>query len=186
LVRADARFVEPAAVEKVTQDLADYLRFTLSEAGPLEPLARELQSLEKYLAVQQARFGKRFHCRLECDPASHAVAVPPMILQPLLENAFVHGAAPEDGPLEVIVTSKVHDGWLDVEVANTGVWVPTDPSRTPSTGIRTLSKRLELLLARHAEIEVVATATSAAAARARLIAPRDPRRVVATRGKSHP
>ena len=137
---------EPAAVEKVTQDLADYLRFTLSEARPLEPLARELQSLEKYLAVQQARFGNRLHCRLECDPASHAVAVPPMMLQPLLENAFVHGAPPEDGPLEVIVTSKVHDGWLDVEVANTGVWVPPDQSRTPSTGIRTLSKRLELLL----------------------------------------
>ena len=69
-MRADARFVEPAAVEKVTQDLADYLRFTLSEARPLEPLARELQSLEKYLAVQQARFGQRRRCRVEFDPAA--------------------------------------------------------------------------------------------------------------------
>jgi len=75
-----------------------------------------------------------------------------MMLQPLLENAFVHGTPPEDGPLEVIVTSKVQDGWLDVEVANTGVWVPPDQSRTPSTGIRTLSKRLELLLGPDASV----------------------------------
>jgi LytS/YehU family sensor histidine kinase len=143
---------EPAAVEKVTQDLADYLRFTLREARALEPLARELQSLEKYLSVQQARFGSRLHCRLECDPASHAVAVPPMMLQPLLENAFVHGTPPEDGPLEVIVTSKVDGGWLDIEVANTGIWVPPDPSRTPSTGIRTLAKRLELLIGPDASV----------------------------------
>ena len=151
-----AKAHDPAAVEKVTQDLADYLRFTLREARPLAPLARELQSLEKYLSVQQARFGDRLVCRLECDSASHAVAVPPMMIQPLLENAFVHGAPPGDGPLEVIVTTRVDDGWLDVEVANTGQWVTPDPSRTPSTGIRTLRKRLEILLGPQATVTPIA------------------------------
>lgn len=141
-----AKAHDPAAVEKVTQDLADYLRFTLRETRPLEPLARELEALEKYLSVQQARFSDRLRCRLDCDSASHAVMVPPMMVQPLLENAFVHGTPPADGPLEVIVRSTVRDGWLEVEVANTGRWVPPDPAGRPSTGIRTLRKRLELLL----------------------------------------
>jgi len=58
---------DPEAVESVTRDLADYLRFTLGEARTFEPLSRELQALEKYLAVQQARFGDKLVYRFSCD-----------------------------------------------------------------------------------------------------------------------
>ncbi|RLS35524.1 MAG: hypothetical protein DWH79_01810 [Planctomycetota bacterium] len=143
---------DPEAIERVTQDLADYLRFALREARTLEPLSRELQALEKYLSVQQSRFGDGLSCMIRCDQASHGVAVPPMMLQPLLENAFVHGPKTGPSPLVVSVTAAVVDGWLEVEVANTGRWVPPDPSRSPSTGITTLRKRLELLVGPEATV----------------------------------
>ena len=146
---------DPEAVESVTRDLADYLRFTLGEARTFEPLSRELQALEKYLAVQQVRFGDNLVCRFSCDRAAHAVIVPPMLIQPILENALHYGAQTSSMPLRVSVTAKVVDGWLEVVVANTGRWVPPDKTRSPSTGIRTLRKRLALLVDEAATVDTL-------------------------------
>ena len=146
---------DPEAVESVTRDLADYLRFTLAEARTFEPLSRELQALEKYLAVQQARFGDNLVCRFSCDRAAHAVIVPPMLIQPILENALHYGAQTSSMPLRVSVTAKVTDGWLEVVVANTGRWVPPNKTRSPSTGIRSLRKRLALLVDEAATVDTV-------------------------------
>ena len=146
---------DPEAVESVTRDLADYLRFTLGEARTFEPLSRELQALEKYLAVQQARFGDNLVCRFSCDRAAHAVIVPPMLIQPILENALHYGAQTGSMPLRVSVSAKVADGWLEVVVANSGRWVPPDKTRSPSTGIRSLRKRLALLVDEAATVDTV-------------------------------
>ena len=146
---------DPEAVETVTRDLADYLRFTLGEARTFEPLSRELQALEKYLGVQQARFGENLICRVSCDRAAHSMLVPPMLIQPLLENALHYGSQTSSMPLKVTVTAKVIEGWLEVVVANTGRWVMPDNTRSPSTGIRTLRKRLALLINDDATVETV-------------------------------
>ena len=146
---------DPEAVESVTRDLADYLRFTLGEARTFEPLSRELQALDKYLAVQQARFGANLEFRVACDRAAHAVVVPPMLIQPILENALHYGAQTSSMPLKVSVMAKVNEGWLEVVIANTGRWVPPDKNRSPSTGIRSLRKRLALLVDEAATVDTL-------------------------------
>ena len=146
---------DPELVENVTRDLADYLRFTLGEARTLEPLSRELQALEKYLGIQQARFGENLDCRILCDRAAHSVLVPPMLIQPLLENALNYGAKTSDLPLRVEVSAKVTEGVLEVIVSNTGRWISPDHSRSPSTGIRSLRKRLMLIFSEHATVDLV-------------------------------
>ena len=82
------------AVEKVTQDLADYLRFSLEPSQPLEPLSRELDALEKYLSIQQSRFGADLVCRISCEPAARSALVPPMMLQPLSVDTSMASGAP--------------------------------------------------------------------------------------------
>ncbi len=146
---------DPSTVEKVTRDLADFLRFTLGEARTFEPLSRELNALEKYLAIQQTRFGENLICRIICDRGAHSVLIPPMLVHPLLENALHYGAQTSKLPLRVDVTAKVEDGRLRVVVANTGHWVPPNPFRSPSTGIRSLRKRLSLLYTENATIDLV-------------------------------
>ena len=145
----------PADVAQVTQDLADFLRSALRESRLLEPLARELQALEKYLAVQQARFGAGLACRIVCDRSARAVLVPPMMVQPLLENAITYGLQSSDKPLRVEVTAMVTGRWLEVRVANTGHWIPHDSTRSPGTGLRTLRKRLQLLVGPEATVSVI-------------------------------
>jgi hypothetical protein len=146
---------DPDAVESVIRDLADYLRFVLGEAGTFEPLSRELHALEKYLGVQQARFGKNLVCRVTCDRPALAALVPPMLIQPLLENALNYGSQTSSMPLRVSVTAKVVDDWLEVVVANSGRWVEPDKTRSPSTGIRSLRKRLALLVDAAATVDTV-------------------------------
>ena len=143
------------AVERVTQDLADYLRFSLEPSQPLEPLSREIDALEKYLAIQQSRFGADLVCRISCEPEARRVLVPPMMIQPLLENAFHYGPQTSPMPLNVSVEASVCDGQLAVIVANSGSWVPPDPARSIGSGIQTLRKRLGLLLGTAATVEVV-------------------------------
>ena len=146
---------DPAAVERVTQDLAEYLRFSLRQSRPLEPLSRELDALEHYLGVQQTRFEAGLICLIDCQPEARSVPVPPMMLQPLLENAFHYGGQTSPKPLRVNVSAELADGWLTIGVVNTGSWMLPDAARSPGSGIQTLRKRLALLIGERATVDVV-------------------------------
>ena len=139
---------DPEAVEEVTQCLADYLRFSLHDTDELEPLAREIDALETYLTVQRIRFGDNLVCQITCETAARALRVPPMMIQPLLENAFNHGAETSPMPLQVKLSAALAGGFLNVTVANTGRWVPPGMGRSTGIGIgiRSLRQRLQLLI----------------------------------------
>ena len=78
-----------------------------------------------------------------------------MLIQPLLENALHYGAQTSSMPLKVEVTAKIADGRLEVVIANSGRWVTPDTTRSPSTGIRSLRKRLALLIGDDATIDTI-------------------------------
>ncbi len=144
---------DPEAVERVTQGLADYLRAALRGTRPLEPLGRELDALEGYLTVEEARFGDRLACSIDCDRAARAVLAPPVLVQPLVENALKYGVAVDGGPLRVAVRAAVDDGRLVLEVANTGRWeAAPDPARSHGLGLHGLRRRLEMLFDGEADV----------------------------------
>lgn len=151
-VAANSR--DPEVVVQVTQDLADFLRASLRKTRPLEPLAAEISQLEKYLSVQQARFGDDLACEVECDRDAPSVLVPPMMLQPLLENAFEYGGRTSPRPLVVKVRCRVEGDRLVASVSNTGAWVPPGHGRSSGLGLATLRRRLDLLLGRETSIDV--------------------------------
>lgn len=146
---------DPPAVERVTQALADYLRAALRPTRPLEPLGRELDALEGYLTVEEARFGDRLACSIECGRTARSVLVPPVVVQPLVENALKYGTAAAGGPLRIVVRAAVADGRLSVEVANTGAWEPRpDPARSHGIGLESLRRRLDMLSGGAADVSV--------------------------------
>lgn len=131
----------PDAVAEIAQSLADCLRFFFAEAtGPI-PLERELANLEKYLHIQNVRFGPLLHTQIDCDLDAGAIPVPPMIVQPLAENAFKHGTAPDHASREVTVRARLASQRLLITVSNTGCWIPPRKDHT-GTGLATLQHRL--------------------------------------------
>ena len=101
--------------------LAEFLRSTL-HVGPLAriPLGDELALADRFLAIEQVRFGDRLQVRRQIDQSSLAARVPPLFLQPLVENAVRHGIAerPEGG--RIAVAARVDSSHLQLSVSDDG------------------------------------------------------------------
>lgn len=145
---------------EIVQNLADFLRFSLAEARPLEPLGRELDALESYLGLQQVRFQDGLQCRIEASPAATRVMVPPMLIQPLLENAFKYAPLSSTLPLRVTVKADIVDHWLEVHVTNSGRWKEPAAGTTQGTGLDNLRRRLALLTGTQASLSISSDADS--------------------------
>ena len=108
----------------VTQSLGlvgDILRASLDDSLPQEiPLSRELELTDKYLAIQRIRFGDRLRVERDVDPASLHALIPSMLLQPIVENAIVHGVGARPGDGWVRIESRATDGHLVVRVSDSG------------------------------------------------------------------
>jgi hypothetical protein len=137
---------DPEAIDTVTQALANYLRFLLRPAATLEPLSRELDALEEYLTVQGVRFGDGLVTRIDCDLDVRGVAVPTVMVQPLVENAIKYGGQTSPRPIRVDVAARREGDGLVVEVANTGAWVTPGGRQATGTGLHSLQRRLRLLV----------------------------------------
>jgi sensor histidine kinase YesM len=101
--------------------LRELLRVSLSHDRPQEvSLARELQLVEGYLGIQRVRFADRLVVAYDVDPAILDAIVPSMILQPLVENAVIHGIATDSGTCRVMISAVRERGSLRLEVRDTG------------------------------------------------------------------
>jgi hypothetical protein len=134
--------VDPAAARRMCLLLADFLRETLAlGARDRIPLSAELTLLRKFLSIEQVRFGDRLHVEIESDAADD-VPVPPLLLQPLVENAVTHGVAHvlEGGTVRVRAAQRAPR--VTITIDN-----PCDPDRPPGRGtglgLRNVRERLE-------------------------------------------
>jgi two-component system sensor histidine kinase AlgZ len=98
LVRRD-----PQRAERALEDLSDLFRTLMSEPRQFVRLAEEIELLQRYAALEQLRLGERLQINWELDTAPADALLPPLVLQPLLENAVHHGVEPGTGPGVVLV-----------------------------------------------------------------------------------
>ncbi|HYL02470.1 MAG TPA: histidine kinase [Steroidobacteraceae bacterium] len=110
---------DPPAAQAMVVQLGDLLRRLLS-AGEREftRLADELQFVQLYLQLQQRRFADRLSVTVPARESAPPVWVPSLILQPLVENAVVHGLAGHEGPVEVRVEARIDGETLVLRVEN--------------------------------------------------------------------
>ena len=134
---------DPARAEGVLEDLAELFRVAISDSREAVTLAEEVELAKRYLAIEQIRFGSRLQVAWELDPAAGTARVPPLLLQPLVENAVRHGVEPGDAGGTIRVRTQVRFGRAVISIANS---VPSDPSR-PGSGmaLRNVRERLRLM-----------------------------------------
>jgi two-component system, LytTR family, sensor histidine kinase AlgZ len=135
--------LDPARAEGVLEDLAELFRVALSDSGEAATLADEVALAQRYLDIEQIRFGKRLQLVWEIDPEAAAARVPPLLLQPLVENAVRHGVEPADGGGTIRIRTRLKRGRAVITIVNT---VPAAPSR-PGNGIalKNVRERLRLM-----------------------------------------
>jgi two-component system, LytTR family, sensor histidine kinase AlgZ len=122
---------DAAAARKMCLLLADFLRDTLRLGSSARiSFADEWSLAERFLAIEQVRLGARLHVARDSDPQAAECAVPPLLLQPLVENAVIHGVAQLVDGGTIRMTARRHGPTLTVTIEN-----PCDPDRVRTRGV---------------------------------------------------
>ena len=119
LVRA-----EPAKAEALLEDLSDLFRHALVDQGPSVTLGDEIALARRYLEIEQVRFGERLQLEWALDPKADGARLPPLLLQPLLENAVRHGVEPSSTGAQIRISTQRRGSSVVIKVTNT---VPAGP-----------------------------------------------------------
>lgn len=143
----------PAKAREMCQLLADFFRqsLTVGQAARI-PLSQEIALAEQYLRVEQVRFGSRLALALDVAPATTTVPVPPLLLQPLVENAVRHGIATLLDGGTIAIDTRVGRGCAVITVTN-----PRDPDarrRGTGLGLDIVTRRLAATFGDRASLTV--------------------------------
>jgi LytS/YehU family sensor histidine kinase len=125
--------------------VGELLRTTLDREMPPEvPLAAELGLLGRYLDIEQARFGERLRVSWDVEPETRDALVPPLILQPLVENALRHGVSRRQGVALLRISARRAGRQLELTVRDTGDGLALVGGRPPREGIGLSNTRARL------------------------------------------
>ena len=112
---------DPPRAQEMLDHLIAFLRATLAASRqPEHALSEEFARIDDYLALMRVRMGERLRTRTTLPPALAGLPVPPLLLQPLVENAIKHGLEPQRGPGELHVQAALDGATLVLRVADTG------------------------------------------------------------------
>ena len=136
---------DPEKAQQMVMDFTTYLRknFTaVASAAPI-PFSSELEHTRAYLAVEQAQYAKSL--TVEYDTPHTFFRVPPLTLQPIVENAVKHGRDPNAGPLHISIRTRKTDTGSEITVSDNGCgYDPADDSE-PHVALKNIRQRLRLM-----------------------------------------
>ena len=151
--------LDPTAARAMTVDLAQFFRQTLS-LGERERirLDEELELVQHYLAIERRRLGDKLHLSVDVDAACQMAWLPPLVLQPLVENAIKHGIRPLDRGGLIELSARRAGDRLALRVSNpVDAQAPRDATGL-GQGLRHLRTRLQTQYDEPAVVEVESTA----------------------------
>ncbi|OAT86778.1 sensor histidine kinase [Desulfotomaculum copahuensis] len=109
---------------KTLYALSNLLRYNVQHPAELVPLHQELKYVQSYLTIQQTRFGERLKTRIDLDERLLDLPVPFLSLQPLVENACIHGLEPKEGTGGLLITAQAREDRVEIHVVDDGVGIP--------------------------------------------------------------
>ncbi|PYT12709.1 MAG: hypothetical protein DMG59_22580 [Acidobacteria bacterium] len=133
---SDLMYEDVGAADRMIARLSDLLRLSLEQGDAQEvTLEREIEFLDLYVETMKARLEERLNVRVEADEETRCALVPPLLLQPLIENSIRHGAHPMSSVVDVRVNARRDDGVLRLEVRDHGPGLAGAPDAALRNGI---------------------------------------------------
>ena len=156
---------KPELAREMIVKLGNILRMLLREREAFVPLGEELTFTDDYLDIEVVRFGEKLRVVKEISPDTLDVAVPSMLLQPLIENSIKHGLEPRISGGTVTLRSRMERGRLVIEIEDDGVGIePGGSVAAPISGLeregsgigmRNVRERMHVLFGGAAQVEMV-------------------------------
>jgi two-component system sensor histidine kinase ChiS len=115
-------YTDSEKAAKLLSDFSKYLRLTfdVDHTHMLIPLSREIELIDAYTAIEQARIGDEIKLQYDIDPELMDMEIPPLCIQPLVENAIKHGLCRKKGGGTVFLSVRKNEAELRIEVRDTG------------------------------------------------------------------
>ncbi len=131
----------PAEAERTIEDLSDLFRAALGSEDKPGTLGEEIDLITRYLQIERLRLGDRLRVELDLDGLPRDFALPPLLLQPLVENAVYHGVQPRADGGTVSVEGRRGDGAIEIVVRNP--LAPDAPRRRNGVALANIRARIE-------------------------------------------
>jgi len=162
--------LDPQCAQAMLDRMIAFLRATLTASrATLHPLSAEFERLADYLSLMGIRMGERLQVKLELPPSLAALAVPPLLLQPLVENAIKHGLEPQVAGGLVRVQAQAEGDMLVLTVHDSGVGIAGSAATADGGfGLRQVHERLATLYGARATLQLAAAAGGGTLATLRL------------------
>ncbi|MET0027217.1 MAG: sensor histidine kinase [Candidatus Thiodiazotropha sp.] len=145
---------DPKLAEEVVEDLADLFRVSLADAGRPSTLGRELELARQYLSIEHYRLGDRLDVVWELDELPEKAMIPPLILQPLLENAVYHGIEPAAAGGRITIAGHYRRKRINLSIRNT---LPAEHESSHRKGNRLAMENIRARLAGVFDLEASLT-----------------------------
>jgi two-component system LytT family sensor kinase len=149
---------DPIATQDALERFGELMRYVLSagrDTSAHVTLEDEFRFVSNYLALERLRLGERLQVVEDIDPETLELAVPPLLLQPLVENAVRHGLAPRRAGGTIRLTARAHDSVLVIEVADDGSGAEPDTWRSAEgLGLKAVSRQLRAAFADAGRLEI--------------------------------
>ena len=140
----------PEEARKMIQQLSDFLRGTLKkDDNQMLTLEEELSHLQLYLDIEKVRFGHRLSTDIQTNEESLRLLIPPLLLQPIVENAIKFGLYDTIGNVTIQIISKIENNNLLVTITNPFDAETAQPIQGTGFGLKSVKRRLYLLFFRH-------------------------------------
>lgn len=144
--------IDPNKAERAIEDLSDLFRVTFENKEDLIPFSVELQNSNKYLSIEKLRLGKRLIVEQQIEPETLPILLPPLSVQPLLENAVYHGIQMLPTTGYIMIKSKLENNFLIIEISNPKP--PHSNHRGNGMALNNISQRLEMIYSGKAALKI--------------------------------
>jgi len=156
---ADLIVTDPAKAESMTVLLAKVFRHVLMQSDrQLTPVSEEIEFLCTYLRIEEVRFGDRLRVTMNVDPGISKEPIPPLILQPVVENAIKHGLAPKIGKGNLNITADRQGDFVRLAVEDDGVGLDSSAAASDRNGggmgLKIIAERLRTLYDGRASLSI--------------------------------
>lgn len=161
-IAALCRF-DPSSAESLTIQLGSFFRSTLrKDIGIMCALSDELKTIDTYIGIEKARFGDRLNVYKEIDPDSMKVKIPYFIVQPIVENAILHGLSQKTDLGQLKLISRVKNNTLSMWIIDNGVGISKSrlhsvfsPDGIESHGMYMLHERLKSIYGKKGHLRII-------------------------------
>lgn len=142
------------AILKMSKSLASIFKYSVKGSAEV-PLSEELNMIKSYVYIQHLRFADRFLIEYRIDPSTLSVKIPKMILQPLVENAIVHGIEGSDVTAQLRISAWLQDHLLNIEIYNQGIPIAPEKLKEIQQQLQNNTRNLPISTSNHIGISNV-------------------------------